>query len=387
MFQNTTTHWKLAVTATAGFLAMAMLAARSARAREPRGFLETIHHHATLASTISDNGDLNPYAILVAPVSAGRIHQGDVLVDNFNNLTNLQGTGTTIIDYNPATKRTFTFAKLPQRSEQFPGGIGLTTAMTMLKSGWVIVGSLPSTDGTTRTKSDGALLVLDPNGALVAVWTGPNINGPWGNIATIDNGATATLFVSMAGFDVPGPQVRDPNTGYPVKIKKATVLRIDLDIPDGKPPVIRKQTVIADGLNAQSNRDSFLVGPTGLSLAPDGTLYVSDGVENQIIAIPDAPTRANSAGTGRVVTSSGLLRRPLAMVMAPGGHLLVCNALNGQLVEIDPIKGKQIYAQWIDADQAQTPPGNGDLFGIAMTPDGKGFYYVEDDMNTIVEAR
>jgi hypothetical protein len=51
------------------------------------------------------------------------------------------------------------------------------------------------------------------------------------------------------------------------------------------------------------------------------------------------------------------------------------------------LAGKTIYAQWIDNDQAQSPPGNGDLFGLAMTPDGKGFYYVEDDMNTLMEAR
>ena len=135
----------------AACLAIALLVATSAPAAEPRGFLETIHHHILLTSTVSDNGDLNPYALIVAPVSAGRIQQGDVLVDNFNNLSNLQGTGTTIIDFNPATKKTFTFAKLPQRIPQVPGGIGLTTAMVMLKSGWVIVGSLPSTDGTTRT--------------------------------------------------------------------------------------------------------------------------------------------------------------------------------------------------------------------------------------------
>ena len=191
----------------------------------------------------------------------------------------------------------------------------------------------------------------------------------------------------MAGFDVPGPEVRNPQSGYSVKIKKATVLRIELDIPEGKPPVIRKQTIIADGLNAQANRDSFMVGPTGLALAPDGTLYVSDGVGNQIVAIPDAPTRIDSAGTGRVVTKDKLLRRPLAMTMLPDGHLLVCNALNGQVVEVDPLQGKQLYAQWIDTDQAQTPPGNGDLFGITLTPDGKGFYYVEDDVNALMEAR
>ena len=75
------------------------------------------------------------------------------------------------------------------------------------------------------------------------------------------------------------------------------------------------------------------------------------------------------------------------MMLTPEGHLLVNNALNGQVVEVDPVAGKQVYAQWIDNDQAQSPPGNGDLFGIAMTPDGKGFYYVEDDMNTLMVAQ
>src|SRR6202034_4950523 len=98
--------------------------------------------------------------------SAGRIQQGDVLVDNFNNLSNLQGTGTTIVDFNPTTRKTFTFAKLPQNFAQCPGGVGLTTAMTMLKSGWIIVGSTPSTDGTTNTKGNGCLLVLNADGQL-----------------------------------------------------------------------------------------------------------------------------------------------------------------------------------------------------------------------------
>jgi hypothetical protein len=75
------------------------------------------------------------------------------------------------------------------------------------------------------------------------------------------------------------------------------------------------------------------------------------------------------------------------MVTAPNGHLLVTNALNGQVVEIDPAAGKQLYARWIDTDKAQSPPGNGDLFGIAMTPEGDGFYYVEDDVNTLVLAK
>jgi sugar lactone lactonase YvrE len=165
------------------------------------------------------------------------------------------------------------------------------------------------------------------------------------------------------------------------------VLRIALSIPQGKPPVVKSQTVIADGLSERAARDVFIIGPTGLVLGKDGTLYVSDALNNRIIAIPDAATRDSSAGAGREVTKDGLLHRPLAMVMTPGGNLLVTNGKNGQVVEVNPVTGKQIYAQWIDTDRAQTPPGNGDLFGIVMTPSGDGFYYVEDDMNTLVLAQ
>jgi hypothetical protein len=366
-------------------LALAASSAPGARADDGHGMLETVHRHVTLASTVPENGDLNPYAIVVAPVSAGAIAKDDVLIDNFNNLSNLQGTGTTIVDFNPGTKKTVLFAKLPRQIPDCPGGVGLTTAMVMLKSGWVIVGSTPSTDGTTKTRGQGCLVVLDANGKLSGTIGGANINGPWGDIASIDKGDTATLFISMAGT-VPGPEVRD-KSGDPVTVRKATVLRLDLSIPAGKPPTVTKETVIADGLGAKADKDAFMIGPTGLVLAADGTLYVSDAVDNRIIAIADAPTRATSAGAGREITKDGLLKRPLAMVATPGGHLLACNALNGQVVEVDPATGKQLYAQWIDADQAQSPPGNGDLFGIAMTPDGKGFYYVEDDVNTVVEAR
>jgi hypothetical protein len=363
------------------------IAARQARADDPIGFLETVHKHVTLTTTVPANGDQNPYALVVAPVSAGKIQKDDVLIDNFNDLSNLQGLGTTIVDFNPSTRQTTLFAKLPRQLPQCPGGVGLTTAMTMLKSGWVIVGSTPSNDGTTRTKGNGCLMVLDANGQLVDTWAGSDINGPWGNMAVADNGTAATLFISMAGFDVPGPQVRDPATGYPVIVAKATVLRIDLAIPEGKPPVIKRRTVVANGFGQRADRDAFLIGPTGLALAPDNTLYVSDALGNRIVAIPDAMTRTTSAGTGREVTQGGLLQRPLALIMLPNGHLLACNARNGQVVELDPATGKQIYAQWVDTNQAQSPPGNGDLFGIALRPDGKGFYYVEDDMNTVMEAR
>ena len=359
----------------------ALVTATRLPAAEPEAFLARLHHHTTLASTVPDNGDQNPYAIAIAPVSAGKIQKNDVLVDNFNDKNNLQGLGTTIVAYRPATKTLVLFAALPRDLAGCPGGVGLTTAMTMLRSGHVIVGSLPSHDGTTATKGQGCLIVLSPEGAIVTVITSPRINGPWGNLAVIDRGDSATLFLSNTGFGVGAPGDDAPVIG------KASVLRLDLAIAPGKAPAVTRETVIGEGFGEQADKGVFVIGPTGLALGADGTLYVSDAIGNRVTAIADAATRADSAGTGREVTRDGLLKRPLALAMTPGGHLLVSNGLNGQVVEIDPKTGRQLGAQWVDADKAQTPPGNGDLFGLALTPEGDGFYYVEDDMNTLVLAR
>ncbi|MCW3480130.1 hypothetical protein OL229_11270 [Neisseriaceae bacterium JH1-16] len=353
----------------------------ASRADEAPSFLAGLHKQVTLTNTVPDNGDQNPYAIAVAPVSAGKFKQGDVLVDNFNNAANLQGVGTTIVDYHPDSKELTTFAQLPHELPQCPGGVGLSTAMTVLKSGWVIVGSTPSNDGTTDTKGAGCLIVLDSQGKVADVWSGPNINDPWGNMAVIDNGSSATLFVSNAGFGVGSTK------GKPPVVNQSTILRLELDIPEGKAPVIKSQTVVAGGFGEQADKGVFLIGPTGLAYGKDDKLYVSDALGNRVSEIWDATTRTTSAGVGRTLTQDGLLLRPLAMVTAPNGHLLVTNGSNGKVVEVDPATGTQLAARWIDANKAQVPPGNGDLFGIAMTPSGDGFYYVQDDVNTLVLAK
>jgi hypothetical protein len=353
-----------------------VLAPPAARAGD---FLSVVKKHHLLTSTQPANGDQNPYAISVAPVSAGSVRKDDVLVDNFNDNRNLQGTGSTIIDYRPATGQMSLFAQVPRDLPGCPGGVGLSTAMTMLKSGWVIVGSAPSTDGTTKTLGAGCLIVLDATGKVAGTIAGPMIDDPWGNMAVIDDGDRATLFVSNAGFGIGAP-------GQAVQYH-ATVLRIGLALAPDKAPVVTSQTVIGDGFSAQADAGVFLIGPTGLALGKDGTLYVSDAVGNRVAAIADAAKRGDSAGQGRDISKDGKLSRPLAMGFAPNGHLLAVNGLNGQVVEIDPSSGSQAAAYGVDEDEAQTPPGSGDLFGIAMTPDGSGFYYVEDDVNALAVAQ
>ena len=83
----------------------AALAALSAPPAAADSLLRGFKRISTVASTITDNGDLNPYAVFVAPTSSGKIKKGDVIVDNFNNVSNLQGTGGTIVAVNPKRAR------------------------------------------------------------------------------------------------------------------------------------------------------------------------------------------------------------------------------------------------------------------------------------------
>ncbi|WP_419730926.1 hypothetical protein [Lichenicola sp.] len=371
--------------ATVGIALVAAQAIVPAHAVDgPTSFLAGLKHHTTIASTVPANGDQNPYAVFVSPVTKGRLVQDHVLVGNFNNSGNLQGLGSTIVQIDPASQQLSLFASVPQKLDRCPGGVGLTTALAVLKSGWVIIGSLPSTDGTTATKGAGCLMLFDDQGKLADVWTDPKLNGPWGNMAVIDRGSSATLFISNTGFDVgPAPAGDAPVTS------KATVLRVGLQIPDGGKPRITDMTVVANGFGEQPDKGVFIIGPTGIALGPNGSIYVSDAIGNRIVSIPAALTRTDSAGTGTEITKDGLLKRPLALVSAPNGNLLVANGLNGQVVEIDPRRtgdAAQVGAQWIDVDKAQQPPGSGDLFGLAVTPKGDGLYYVEDDVNTLVLA-
>jgi hypothetical protein len=363
---------KFGIAAAAALATMVFVGAAWA---DDSSFLASLRKQTMLASTIPDNGDVNPYAVVVAPISIGKIQKGDVLVTNFNDHNNLQGLGTTIVDYGIGSKAVTLFASVPRHLSQCPGGVGLTTAMTMLSSGYVIVGSLPSDDGTMSTAGQGCLIVFDSNGKFVEALADANINGPWGNMAVVDRGSSATLFISNIGAGA------RPSGGS----NRATVIRFDLMIAKG-PPTIKSETVIGGGFSEKPNKDVFVIGPTGLVLDKNGTLYVSDANGNSVNAIPQALTRKDSAGTGTAITKDGMLKRPLAMAIVPNGNLLVINALNGEVVEINPTTHEQVAARWVNVDKAQSPPGNGDLFGIALTPDGKGFYYVNDDVNELALA-
>src|SRR5580698_493222 len=235
-----------------------------------------------LGSTTPSNGDINPYAIWPVTVTAGSVSAGDVLVDNFNNASNNQGTGTPIVDLHPDGHRTV-FASLPSHVAGCPGGVGLTTAMVQLRTGWVIVGSLPSSNGQISTAGAGCLLILSPAGKLAGTISGPSIDGPWDETVQ-DNGSTATLFVTNT--------LRGIGSGT---TDEGDVVRITLSQSESAAPKVTGQTVIASGFPERPSAAAFVQGPTGLALGSSGTLYVADTVGNRIAAVPDALTRATSA--------------------------------------------------------------------------------------------
>jgi len=96
------------------------------------------------SSTIPANGDVNPMELLSCRQgfpSGGKIAAGDMLVSNFNNSANLQGTGTTIIQLRPTGALAPPGNAVTFFTRQQPG---LSTALGVLRSGFVIVGNVPT---------------------------------------------------------------------------------------------------------------------------------------------------------------------------------------------------------------------------------------------------
>ncbi len=353
-------------------LAAALAPALAApHANASRTFLGGFHVTKLIGSTVPGNGDVNPYGVAVVRRSQGKLRRGDVLISNFNNSKNLQGTGTTIVEMSPRGHRTI-FAQISKHGlpGACPGGVGLTTALVIIRD-WVFVGSLPSTNGQAATSNAGCLIVLDSQGHVQETISGQGINGPWDAIA-VTNGRQASLFVT---------NVLNGTVAAKGKVvHRGTVLRIALDFTPGYQPSVVSSTVVGSGFGEQTNSVTFVAAPTGLGLGRHGLLYVADTGQNRITVITHAISRATSAGTGTVVTSGGMIASPLGLAVAQNGDVLTVNGANGEIVETTPA-GKQVASRLIDG--SGSPPGNGALFGLGIAPHGAGIYYVDDAANTL----
>ena len=175
------------------------------------------------------NGDVNPYGVANVPFSTGSLVRGDTLVSNFNASNNTQGTGTTIVEVAP-TGQVNLFAQINPNLPGCPGGVGLTTALSVLNDGYVVVGSLPVTETGTGTPEAGCLIVLNSAGVPVETWAGHGINGPWDMTSVQLFGPFAELFVTNV---LNGTVAAAGN-----EVDQGTVLRLGVFEPAGRPPVL-----------------------------------------------------------------------------------------------------------------------------------------------------
>jgi hypothetical protein len=299
-------------------------------------------------STVPTNGDLNPYGVVVVPngfPGGGSIHPGDTLVSNFNAASNVQGTGTTIVDISPSGSQSVFF--------QNPNDPGLDTTLGILRRGFVLVADTPATlnsAGNLVPTSIGSLLILDRDGNVVTTLSNPTLlNGPWG-LTVNDPGGRAQVFVS------------DVYTG--------TVTRIDLSIPrHGNKIVVQSMVQIGSGYAHRADVAAFQVGPTGLAYnSATGVLYVASTDDNAIFAIPKAARTHSDHGMGSLVYQDPAhLRGPLGLVLAPNGDLLTSNgdAINGdptQPSEIIEFSPAGTFVGQLSVDSAQ-----GAAFGLAIS--------------------
>jgi hypothetical protein len=367
------------------FAGLLLPACRLAKADDDGPILKKLKTVSTIASTVPSKGDVNPYGIVRVERNVGRLEAGHILISNFNNMNNQQGTGTTVVDVSPGGALTV-FAQLDPTMlpGPCPGGLGLTTALAVLRTGWVIVGSLPTSDGTSATAAAGCLIVLDSNGNPVETFYGSLINGPW-DMTWSERGNEAMLFVTnvLNGTVAAGGSV----------VHQGTVVRINLGNSETQMPWIESMTVIGSGFAQRTDPAALVLGATGVALSPncndddnDGrdhhgsVLYVADTLNNGIRAISNPLFRTNSDGTGTLVASGGALNQPLGLTVAPNGNILAVNGGDGFIVEFNA-HGNQIAKKLID-NTGGPPPGAGTLFGLIYVPD-TGVYFVDDGSNTL----
>jgi hypothetical protein len=298
-------------------------------------------------STVPPNGDQNPYGVAFVPQGfaggSGPLQPGDILVSNFNNSDNKQGTGTTIVRIGADGSFSTFFAGPPHPTGS--SGFGLSTALAVLKKGFVIVGNVPSTDGTIATSGPGSLLVIDNNGNLLSQITDATINGPW-DMTVDDRGDNVTAFVSNAFA--------------------GTVVRLDLHLTATGVTVMKK-TVIASGYQHQGDAVTFVDGPTGLVFdRAHDVLFVASTVDNAVFAVQNAEKLTGSNGTGSIIYSDAThLHGALGMAMAPNGHLLVTN---NDVINSDPTQPSEIVEFTVTGQfitQLSVDPAQGGSFGLA----------------------
>ena len=287
---------------------------------------------------------MNPYGVAFVPdqfPTSSTINPGDILISNFNNFHNQQGTGSTIVSIPPGGPPSLFFGGTPP--------LGLTTALQVFEEGVVTVGNLPTTDGTCTTAAAGSILVIDRHAKLVGTLTDPVlINGPWDSTVQDTGNGLAKLFVS--------------------NVLSGTVVRFDLKVSATGVTVLDSHQV-ASGYLHRCDPTALVVGPTGLVYdAKRDVLYVASTEDNEVFAVRGAGRTEHDLWHGeRDLQRRGASASPTGLVEAPNGDFLVANS---DVINADPKQPSEIVefakgGQFVR--QLSVNPAEGGSFGLAVS--------------------
>jgi hypothetical protein len=307
---------------------------------------------------------VNPYGVFFVPknVSATNVLKpGDILVSNFNNAQNLQGTGRTILRVDKAGNTSTYFTSAANSG-------GLTAAIGVLSDGVVLIGNLPTADGTPATVQAGKLSLLFNGNFLGTFGTVETVNGPWG-MAVYDTGngvsGTAKVFLS--------------------NVLSGVVSRFDITY--SATAISATALVLATGFNHRLDAAALVLGPSGLAYdAIHDTLLVASSADNAVYEIPTAANTHSTVGATLLFQDLTHLHGPLDLSILPNGHLLIANSDGSNVDPNQPSELVEYTATGQFLAQKPIDPNNGGAFGLATNNIGWGTFRlaaVDDDTNTL----
>ncbi|MBV9723745.1 MAG: hypothetical protein JO299_01100, partial [Gammaproteobacteria bacterium] len=216
----------------------------------------------TIGSTIDPvTHEGNPYGLAIAPVTAGLITAGDLIVCNFNDNGNppVQGHGTTVVGLHPTS-----------------GATPYHIAGDAKLQGCNAVTVLPDDSISAAAFTANMNPLVTAAGAINTPFAADSFNGPWGEAFAAANGANpAAIYVS--NFD-------------------GSIDRIALN-GDAQTSF----TKIASGF-CGSGSPGAIYAPAGLTYdAAIDTLYIVDTSSNSVVALANV----SAIGAGGVVVNGG----------------------------------------------------------------------------------
>jgi hypothetical protein len=331
----------------------------------------------TIGSTLDPTlGEGNPYGLAIAPVTAGLITAGDLVVCNFNDAAKppVEGKGTTIVGLHPTAGAT------PYRIAQDANLQGCN-ALALLADDSISAAAFSANMNP----------LVSPSGTVNTPFASDSFVHPWGEAYVAASAShAAAIYVSKLDGSIDRIELNgDAQTAF---------------------------TQIATGF-CGSGSPGAIYAPAGLTYDSSiDTLYIVDTSSNSVVALANVSsigaggvvvngacsTVANpptpvptfsgpSASSARVIAHGAPLFTPISAALLADGDLIVTNGdVNigtGQMpnlaIEISSVLPGGFVGDPLQLDST----GSGALFGIAATVDAQGhqiIYFNDDNTNTVM---